>query len=194
MFSDLPCRADVVPGRQSGWRRPDGRLLPPLTAGHGCAVRHRDGWGERHGWPAGRRGPPGPSPKRGRGRAQREPDPSVLRKLGTDRHHLPGVAPEAALPPGSLSRNPVLTSDAKRSLRRLEPHGQSTCQPTSRAPPGTREALIGRRGSPVASLALGPVIGQWGHRARHRGGGTPGRLATRPRQVRAARIVLEVGS
>jgi hypothetical protein len=110
---------------------------------------------------AGRRGPPGPSPKRGRGRAQREPDPSVLRKLGTDRHHLPGVAPEAALPPGSLSRNPVLTSDARRSLRRLEPHGQSTCQPTSRAPPGTREALIGRRGSPVASLALGRVIGQW---------------------------------
>src|ERR671911_2132816 len=32
-----------------------------------------------------------------------------------------------------------------------------------------------------------------GHRPRHRGGATPGRLATRPRQVRAARIVLEVG-
>jgi hypothetical protein len=29
------------------------------------------------------------------------------------------------------------------------------------APPGTREALVGRRGSPVASVALGRVIGQW---------------------------------
>ena len=39
-------------------------------------------------------------------------------------------------------------------------HARDTCQPTHRAPPGTREALVGRRGSPVASLALGPVIGQ----------------------------------
>lgn len=62
------------------------------------------------------------------------------------------------------------------------PDAHSDCQPTNRAPPGTREALVGRRGSPVASLALGRVIGQWGHRASHRGGGTPGRLATRPRQ------------
>jgi hypothetical protein len=74
------------------------------------------------------------------------------------------------------------------------PHARATCQPTNRAPPGTREALVGRRGSPVASLALGRVIGQWGHRARHRGGARPGRLATRPRHVRAARIVLGIGS
>ena len=50
---------------------------------------------------------------------------------------------------------------APEGMGRTAPHARGTCQPTNRAPPGTREALVGRRGSPVASLALGRVIGQW---------------------------------
>jgi hypothetical protein len=91
----------------------------------------------------------------------------------------PEWRPKALFLPGCFAE-PVLTSGARRSLRRLEPHGQGTCQPTSRAPPGTREALIGRRGSPMASVALRRVIGQWDHRARHRDVGRPARPATRP--------------
>jgi hypothetical protein len=50
---------------------------------------------------------------------------------------------------------------APEGMGRTAPPARDTCQPTNRAPPGTREALVGRRGSPVASLALGRVIGQW---------------------------------
>ena len=56
---------------------------------------------------------------------------------------------------------------------------------------GSPQRLVGRRASCPMSPGRRWSGLPWGHRARHRGGSTPGRLATRPRQIRAARIVLE---
>ena len=60
-------------GRQ-GRRRPGGRLPRPLMAGHECAVRHRDGWGEQHGWP-------------GRGRSPRPPQSPLEHGQDLDGRH-----------------------------------------------------------------------------------------------------------
>jgi hypothetical protein len=106
----------------------------------------------------------------------------------------PGTCPNESETGQAHGLSTTVPGAAPEGVGRTAPSARNSCPPTNRAPPGTREALVGRRGSPVASLALGRVIGQWGHRARHRGGATPGRLATRPRHVRAVRIVLEVGS
>jgi hypothetical protein len=82
---------------------------------------------------------------------------------------------------------------APEGMGRTTPSARDTCQPANRAPPGTREALVGRRGSPVASLALGRVIGQWaiapGTEVEAHSAALPLGLA---RYV--LRIVLEVGS
>jgi hypothetical protein len=85
----------------------------------------------------------------------------------------PVPAPNGGETGQAMGFSTTVPDAAPEGMGRTAPHARDTCQPPNRAPPGTREALIGRRGSPVASVALGRVIGQWGHRARHRGGATP---------------------
>ena len=60
--SDLPCRGRGPAQAVKAAPATPGRLLPPSTAGIGAPGRHRDGWGEQHGWPSQEVAPPGPSP------------------------------------------------------------------------------------------------------------------------------------
>jgi hypothetical protein len=185
-------RPQVVSGK--GWhslgqgqKRAGGRTTTDPTP---CTFRRKRGT-DRHHLPTRHPEPCPPGSHRGTRPNSPERQVECTPKPAKKKAPLPA-------PTGVNKAGPMGSAPSSPAPRRGEWARRPSCPghlpAANRAPPGTREALVGRRGSPVASLALGRVIGQWGHRANHRGGGTSGRLATRPRHLRAARIVLEVGS